>query len=602
VKTVRIGGGGGFWGDSALGPEQLVDSGEIDYLILDYLAEITMSLLARARAKDPALGYVTDFPDLIVRLAPQIKRQGIRVVANAGGVNPRACQAAIRSKLAALDIDLRVGVVMGDELLDGATDFRAQGIREMFNGGEFPAAPWSINAYLGAFPIAAALDAGADIVITGRCVDSALVLGPLVHEFEWAVNDYDRLAGGSLAGHVIECSTQVTGGITTDWELVTDDWDRMGYPIAECVADGTFVVTKPPGTGGRVAPETVAEQVVYEIGDPGAYILPDVVCDFRNVSLRQVGPDRVEVRGAAGRAPTGTYKVSATYQDGFRSTGMMMIGGVDAVRKAERVAEALLRRTRRIFSGNFGDYRRTDVEVLGAEANYGPHSRARGAREVILKLAVHHDERAALEVFSREFLPSASSMAQGITGFATGRPSVTPLVRLFSFCVPKEAVEIVVEMNNARLPFRAAAAGTGSGAAPASDAEVQPVMKVADPKVTVPLIALAYGRSGDKGDDANIGVLARRPEFVPLLRSALTANAVKAYFAYFVQGDVERFDIPGLLGFNFLMRRALSGGGTASLRHDPQGKMLAQILMDFPVEVPAEWLARRWVELTGTRQ
>jgi hypothetical protein len=327
-----------------------------------------------------------------------------------------------------------------------------------------------------------------------------------------------------------------------------------------------------------------------------------VVCDFRNVSLRQVGPDRVEVRGAAGRAPTGTYKVSATYQDGFRSTGMMMIGGVDAVRKAERVAEALLRRTRRIFSGNFGDYRRTDVEVLGAEANYGPHSRARGAREVILKLAVHHDERAALEVFSREFLPSASSMAQGITGFATGRPSVTPLVRLFSFCVPKEAVEIVVEMNNARLPFRAAAAGTGSGAAPASDAEVRPVMKVADPKVTVPLIALAYGRSGDKGDDANIGVLARRPEFVPLLRSALTANAVKAYFAYFVQGDVERFDIPGLLGFNFLMRRALSGGGTASLRHDPQGKMLAQILMDFPVEVPAEWLARRWVELTGTRQ
>src|SRR5437867_8259789 len=428
VKTVRIGGGGGFWGDSALGPEQLVDSGEIDYLILDYLAEITMSLLARARSRDPALGYATDFPDLIVRLAPQIKRQGIRVVANAGGVNPRACQAAIRSKLAALDIDLRVGVVMGDELLDRAADFRAQGIREMFNGGEFPAAPWSINAYLGAFPIAAALDAGADIVITGRCVDSALVLGPLVHEFEWAVNDYERLAGGSLAGHVIECSTQVTGGITTDWELVADDWDRMGYPIAECVADGTFVVTKPPGTGGRVAPETVAEQVVYEIGDPGAYILPDAVCDFRNVSLRQVGPDRVEVRGAAGRAPTGTYKVSATYQDGFRSTGMMMIGGIDAARKAERVAEALLRRTRRIFSGTFGDYRRTDIEVLGAEANYGPHSRARGSREVILKLAVHHDERAALEVFSREFLPSASSMAQGITGFAAGRPSVTPLV------------------------------------------------------------------------------------------------------------------------------------------------------------------------------
>src|ERR1700757_4870456 len=213
VKTVRIGGGAGFWGDSALGPEQLVDSGQIDYLILDYLAEITMSLLARARSKDPAAGYATHFPDVIARLVPQIKQHGIRVVTNAGGVNPKACREVLAAKLKAAGVDLRIGIVEGDDLLPRATELKGQGIREMFSGAEFPAKPWSINAYLGAFPIAAALDAGADIVITGRCVDSALVLGPLVHEFEWGVDDYDHLAGGSLAGHVIECSTQVTGGI-----------------------------------------------------------------------------------------------------------------------------------------------------------------------------------------------------------------------------------------------------------------------------------------------------------------------------------------------------------------------------------------------------
>ncbi len=613
---VRIGCGAGFWGDSAEGPKQLVESGQIDYLILDYLAEITMSLLARARTKDPAAGYATDFPEVIARLAPRIKAQGIRVVSNAGGVNPAACRDALAARLKAAGIDLRIGIVSGDDLLPRAAELKQQGVREMFNGAEFPDKPWSINAYLGAFPIAAALNAGADIVITGRCVDSALALAPLVHEFGWKADDYDLLSAGSLAGHVIECGTQATGGIVTDWRRTVDGWDRMGFPIAEVARDGSFIVTKPAATGGLVTPETVAEQVVYEIGDPAAYMLPDVTCDWRELSLRQTGEDRVEVRGALGRAPGGSYKVSATYQDGFRATGTMMIGGREAALRAEATAQAILRRTRRLFGERgLGDYLRSDIEVLGAEANWGGHTRARGSREVVLKLAVHHQDKAALEIFSREFLPSATSMAQGITGIAGGRPAVTPLVRLFSCLVPKESVSIEVEVDSERvplpLPLRVGAGGRGEAAhklaapplaPPAGEGERLDSAAIEEPTCTLPLIDLAYGRSGDKGDRANIGVLARRPQFLPLLRAQLGADAVKQHLAHLVRGRVERFDIPGLHGFNFLLHEALGGGGMASLRYDPQGKMLAQILMDFPLQVPRAWIEQGLIAAPEVQQ
>ncbi|WP_028007177.1 acyclic terpene utilization AtuA family protein [Solimonas flava] len=581
--VIRIGCGAGFWGDSAEGPRQLVESGEIDYLVLDYLAEITMSLLAKARAKDANLGYATDFPDVIARLAPQIKARGIKVVSNAGGVNPQACRELLQQKLKAQGIELSIGIVEGDDLLAQAASLKD--VPEMFTGAAFPAKPWSVNAYLGAFPIAAALDAGADIVITGRCVDSAVALGPLIHEFGWRADDYDQLAMGSLAGHIVECGVQATGGIVTDWATVADDWDRMGFPIAICHADGRFEVSKPAGTGGKVTPETVAEQIVYEIGDPATYLLPDVSCDFREVRLVQAGPDRVAVSGARGRAPTDRYKVSATYQDGFRATGTMMLGGPGAVDKAQAVARAVLKRTRRLFAERgLADYTRTDVEVLGAESNWGAQARARATREVVLKLAVQHADKNALEIFSREFIPAATAMAQSITGFSGGRPGVTPLVRLFSCLVPKSSVTIRVDVDGRDVPFTPAAPAPDAvrpAATPAPAAELP-----AGPRRQVPLLALAYGRSGDKGNAANIGVLARRAEFVPLLRAQLTAEAVRRYFAHFVEGAVERFELPGLNGFNFLMQDALGGGGVASLRYDPQGKMLAQILMDFPLEVP----------------
>jgi hypothetical protein len=400
---------------------------------------------------------------------------------------------------------------------------------------------------------------------------------------------------GSLAGHIIECGTQGTGGLFTDWRAVADGWDNMGYPIVECSADGSFVVTKPAHTGGLVTPATVAEQITYEIHDPAAYKLPDVVCDLRAVHLEDLGNDRVRVSGARGWPPTADYKASLTWHDGFRCMATMMIVGRDATARARHVAEAILRRTRRMFAEcGYADYRATSIEVLGAESLYGPHASRVDAREVVLKIAVAHAEQEALELFSREIFPAATSMAQSITGFAAGRPSVQPVVRLASCLVPKSAVSVEVEVNGRRLETSAVRFTHPVGCSN-QDEYVSPPGAAWTPPVgaaaaEVPLGKLAWGRSGDKGDTANIGVIARRPEFVPVISAVLTPQAVRAWLAHLVEGEVERFDWPGINGWSFVLRRALGGGGVASLRYDPQGKSYAQILMDFPIGVPSVWL------------
>lgn len=591
-ESIRIGCGAGFWGDSPEGPRQLVQQGGIDYLVLDYLAEITMSILARMKAKNPALGYATDFVSLVMKpLAREIAEKRIRVVTNAGGVNPEACRDALLAAFKEVGVELKVAIVTGDDLSGEAERLRTQGISEMFSGAPFPERTASINAYLGAFPIAAALAAGADVVVTGRCVDSAVVLGPLIHEFGWAPEDYDKLSAGSLAGHILECGAQATGGIVTDWREVAGDWADMGFPVADCRADGSFEIGKPEGTGGRVSPSTIAEQVVYEVGDPAAYMLPDVCCDWSQVRLEAAGPDRVRVSGARGRAPSGSYKVSATYADGYRCTATMMIVGDDAAERAKAVASAILTRCGRLIrEAGFPDFAETSVEALGAEASYGAHSRARATREVVLKIGVRHPSKEALQIFAREIYPAATAMAQSLTGFAGGRPEPQPVIRLFSFLIDKAGLNPRVSVDETSLPvpahIPAAAADAPSPASTAAD-----VAEAAGEMATVPLLALAFGRSGDKGDIANIGVIARDAAFLPWLRQALTPEAVGRHFAHHVQGRVERFDWPGLRGFNLVMHRALGGGGIASLRHDPQGKAMAQVLMSLPVPVPAAWLA-----------
>ncbi len=553
--VVSIGCWAGFWGDTREAAARVVRGAEIDYLVADHLAEITMALLARARARDPAAGYVTDAVDALAPLLGEIHERSIKVVTNAGGLDPRGCATALREAAAAAGVPLRVACVSGDDVLHLAGD------------------ALTMNAYLGARPIAAALGKGADIVVTGRCADSAVVLGPLMHEFGWGDDDHDLLSAGSLVGHIVECGPQCLGGLFTDWADVPG-WEDMGHPVAECRADGSAVITKPDGTGGLVTPATVAEQILYEIGDPGAYVLPDVVCDWRDVHVEQEGPDRVRVSGARGRPPTTTYKATATRLDGFRLVASAVFAGGDAAGRARRAGGAIIARAARIArEAGHGDFSETSVEVVGTG-------------EAVVKIAARHADRAALQILAEEVAPMGL-VAQGMTGLFAGRPRPAPVVSLAHVLVPKSEVPIAVELDGETVEIPVApGADTGIGSGPLPEDDPPPVPG----GVEVPLRAIAYARSGDKGNDANVGVIARRPEFAGHIRAHVTAARVSEVFARWLQGPVRRYDLPGVGAINIVLTDVLGGsGGTSSLRFDPQGKSYGAILLDMPIEVPAGW-------------
>jgi len=592
AQQIRIGSASGFWGDTAAAAPQLVRRGEVDYLVFDYLAEVTMSILAAQKAKDPTLGYATDFVQITMKsLLPELKARGIRVVANAGGVNPLACRDALAAVAQALGVPLRIGVVLGDDLAPQADALRARGTTEMYSGAPFPPRLASVNAYLGALPIARALDAGADVVITGRCVDSAVTLGVMVHAFGWQPHEHDRLAQGTLAGHLVECGAQATGGLFTDWDTVPA-WDDIGFPIVEARADGSFEITKPPGTGGLVSTASVCEQLLYEIGDPRAYHVPDVACDFTGVRFEQTGPDRVRVTGARGRPPTDTYKVSATFPDGFRNVALLVVAGERAAAKARRTGEALMTRIGRMLAEQgLPAFTETRIEVVGAEDMFGAHARP-DAREVVLKLAARSPSRAALELFGREFAPAGTSMSPGTTGFGGGRPTPSPVIRLFSFLVPKREVPVAIDVDGQRQAVDIPLDG-GFDAASLAPALRFAGATVAGGGPTVPLIALAHGRSGDKGDKANIGIVARRPEWLGHLAGWLTPERVAAHFAHNRPSRVERFDLPGFDAMNFLLHDVLGGGGMASLRTDNLAKCYAQVLLAMDVPRPPDFPSPR---------
>jgi hypothetical protein len=410
-----------------------------------------------------------------------------------------------------------------------------------------------------------------------------------MHEFGWRADDFDRLAQGSLAGHIIECGCQATGGLHTDWESVPD-WAHIGYPVIECSADGSFVVTKPPGTGGLVSEAVISEQMLYEIGDPRRYLLPDVTCDFSQVQLQTLGEHRVRVQGARGLAPGPQYKVSATFMDGFRCSAQLTIVGIAAARKARRTGEAILERTRELFARHgLADYQRTSIEVLGSEqSNFGPQARTAEVREAVLRVAVMHSQKAALELFAREIAPAGTSWAPGTTG-ADGRPRPTPCIRQFAFLLDKALLQPQVVIDARSEPV---AIPTGQPAVPAPAEPPEPAAPAASgPLVEVPLVRVAWGRSGDKGDSSNIGIVARKPQWLATLRGQLSEDRVAAWLAHRVNGTVTRYDLPGIHALNFLCTQALDGGGMASLRNDPLGKGMAQILLCMPVRVPADWLS-----------
>jgi len=448
---VRIANGQGFWGDSILGPVRLVREGPMDYLTLDYLAEVTMSILQKQRARNPATGYATDFVRMIDRLAPEIVAKKIKVVANAGGVNPRACRDAVMSVLKKHGLKgVGVGIVEGDDVF-GRLD-------ELIQGGETLAnmdtgAPLSTvrdrvtsaNVYLGAFPIAEALAKGAQIVITGRGTDPGLVLGPMIHEFGWKTTDHDLLAAGTVAGHIVECGAQCTGGNFTDWQRVPD-MARIGYPLIEMRANGTFAIVKHEGTGGLIDESTVAHQLAYEMGDPRAYLGPDCTADFTSIRMRQDGQDRVAVDGVRGGPATPYYKVSASYQDGFKAVGELTISGPDAMAKAKLCADIVWQR---LAMDGF-EYSAAErlVEFLGANTCRAGIAGAERAdpSEIVLRMGVKGPDEAKVNRFGMELVPLVTSGPPGVTGFAGGRPKAQEIIGFWPALLRKQFVKTTVDV------------------------------------------------------------------------------------------------------------------------------------------------------------
>lgn len=593
-KVVRIGGASGALNDSAIAVPGLLKVAGLNYLAFDYLGEGAMGIFRRMKLADPASGFLPDFVDIHVGpYLTELKARNIRVIANAGGMNPEGLADLIRARGREQGLDLHIATVTGDDVEPLVPALRAENMRDMYNGMPLPPGDLGIHAYLGAFPIARALDAGADMVITGRVVDSALILGPLIHEFGWTAQDLDLLAGGTVAGHLLECGAQVTGGTFTDWQDVPD-WANIGFPVGECHADGSVVITKPEGTGGLVSIGTVAEQLLYEVGDPQAYIVPDVVCDFSAVTLEQIGPDRVLVSGAKGYPATDTLKVCATYDAGWRSVALIPVTGIDAVAKARRQADALLERvTAMLHERGWPEWTATHVEVIGTETAYGPRAQALSPREVLLKIVVDHVNPAACALFGREQTTAIMNMAVG-TSIAPiiAAPRAFPLTGMFFGLIGRDRASATVRLEGQDIAF---ADPVEVGFDPS--AILRPSVSAADAgEVTgefaeVPLIRLAWARSGDKGRLFNVAVIARAPEYLPFIRAALTEGAVTDWYRHLfddpAHAHVDAYEAPGTGAINFVAHDAQGGGINLSPRFDAAAKSMGQHLLEFPVRVPA---------------
>lgn len=589
-QLIRIGNAQAFWGDqTSAAVELLTQVPDLDYVTMDYLAEVSMSILAQQRERDASLGYPQDFVDVVRHLAPYWANGGrCRLIANAGGLNPQACAVACAAAIEAAGCrSLKIGVVAGDDVhhllrSDASVEDAFQNLDSQAKLQTVRDRLITANAYLGADGIVEALKGGADIVITGRVADPSMVVAPCLYEFHWQPDDWDRLAGATVAGHLLECGTQVTGGISTDW-LNVPDIEHIGFPIAEIDVDGQSTITKSKDSGGQVTVETVKEQLVYEIGDPRRYMSPDVIVAFDQLQVERIATDRIRVTGARGIRRPNTLKVSATYRDGYRAAGILTIFGRDAVRKARCCGDTVLRRL--MEKGCvFRDFL---VECLGNGESVpvaGCIRNSEEAMETVLRIAVESDSRADVERFCRDMIPLVTSGPPGTTGYAEGRPRVHPIFRYWPCLIGADQVSHQVDY----IVTQATPASTET-----DTRDCWPAKRRGDLNALVPrgepclhsrsaaptLVDVAFGRSGDKGTAANIGILARSPADFEWIRRWLTADRVQKYFEPLGVDAVERFELPNLHGFNFVMQGVLRRG----LRNDAQGKALAQALLAMPI-------------------
>ena len=605
-EIIRIANAGGYWGDDPQALRRQVQGPlALDYISIDYLAEVTMSILQKQKGKDPSAGYARDFVSQIEPLLEEILAKGIRIITNAGGVNPHACAEALAAVARARGLDLRIALVEGDNIAPRLAELLEQGVafRNMETGEDFAAHAGqllSANAYFGALPVARALAEQPDIVICGRVTDTGITLAPLIHEFGWGPEAFDLLASGIVAGHIIECGAQASGGNFTDWKKVPSFID-IGFPVVECRADGSFTVTKQPGSGGLVSCQTVREQLLYEMGHPQSYLVPDVIADFASIRLAADGPDRVRVSGVRGRPPTDLLKVSIAYADGFKAGGALLVSGPDARAKAECFARVFWERCQlELERAGLGRLERRCTEFVGDDASHRSLTPAHQASEILLRLSAASARRNRLDVF-RKLLPSM--ILSGPSGVAVtgGAPVISEVVSYWPALMPQAfalaTVRVLEERGTGRLEQLLVSPPlpwpiTGGGAAPLQPpADPWPPFADEGPRLRVPLMRIAHARSGDKGDTANIGLIGRSGPCYAWLRDHVSAQDLRGWFHSHCLGQVERHPVPHLWALNFLLAETLGGGGTLSLFIDAQGKTLSQALLRCQVEIPAALLA-----------
>jgi len=594
-KSIKIGNASGYWGDDPDALSRQVHGGRLDYISMDFLAEITMSIMQKQRSRDPEAGYARDFIPMLERVLKKTLADKTTIITNAGGINPEACAEAIASMAKRLGLNPRIAIVHGDNILGRLHELRAKGcaFANMETGRPFSDIESRIeaaNVYFGAAPVAEALAWQPDIIITGRVTDTGISIGPMVHAFGWSLDDWDKLAAGVVAGHIIECGSQATGGNFTDWHLVKS-YKNIGFPIVEVYADGSFVVTKHPGSGGLVSLDTVREQLFYEMGSPTAYITPDVVADFSSIQLSVDGPDRIRISGVKGFPPTPTYKVSMAYSDGYKSVGELAICGPNAKSKAETFAEVFWDRAGQAFAA-------TETEYFGLNAFHRSMGHATEGNEIVLRLGARDPDAKKLKKMAKVIPSLILGGPPGVT-ILGGVAKVQDIVSYWPALMPKSALKPVValfrdggvhEEHEVASTRSGNYAGSADGRQEASAAARSVQATAEDHAHGTALIEICLARSGDKGDTANIGVMARSPKAMAFLDQFLTAQRLKDLFQELCHGRVVRYRLDNLQGFNFLLENSLGGGGTLTLRADAQGKTFAQAVLRQKTAIPADVL------------